>query len=124
MRLQHDPDWQLDGSITIFDNNRRRGYSRIKKIDPATYNFETVTKNFEEGFYSKTAGNHQVLPSGNILIASTHQGRAVEITPDGKVAFEFVNHYNKQKREVLVVSNAVFLQPDFFDFDEFPSCGI
>ena len=124
VRLQHDPDWQLDGSITVFDNNRRRGHSRIKKIDPATYNFGTVTKNFKEGFYSKTAGNHQVLPSGNILVASTHQGRAVEITPEGKVAFEFVNHFNKQKREVLVVSNAVFLQPDFFDFDEFPSCGI
>ena len=98
MRRQHDPDWQLDGSITVFDNNRRRGHSRIKKIDPTTNNFRTVTKNFEEGFYSKTAGNHQVLPSGNILVASTHQGRAVEITPEGKVA---LNGFNFNSNAIL-----------------------
>ena len=124
MRRQHDPDWQLDGSITVFDNNRKRGHSSIKKIDPTTYNFETMTINFKEGFYSRSSGNHQVLPSGNVLVASTHEGRAVEITPEGKVAFEFVNHYRKQTKEVLAVSNVVFLQPDFFDFEEFPSCGI
>ncbi|WP_170763200.1 arylsulfotransferase family protein [Ruegeria lacuscaerulensis] len=103
---QHDPDFQADGTITVFDNRAGgrpttenaflgdRGGSRVLKIDPMS---RTVTTVFggsgEEPFYSHFRGKHQVLANGNILLAETDAGRAFEVTPDGKVVWEVINSY-------------------------------
>ncbi|MEX1179951.1 MAG: arylsulfotransferase family protein [Cucumibacter sp.] len=122
-RRQHDPDWQPDGTITVFDNNRRDAvwerdanrYSRIVRINPTTYEAEVLYDGALDNFYTPIRGTHQVLPNGNILITSPQQGRVLEVTPDGRTVFDFLNSYDE--RGSLQVSDAKWLPADFFDFN-------
>ncbi|CAN5259268.1 arylsulfotransferase family protein [soil metagenome] len=94
---QHDPDF-IDGStISIFDNNAvddppARQHSRIVE-----YNFATRAQRvlFEgtpaHHFYSFAMGRQQGLPNGNLLITEATRGRLLEVTPAGKVVWEYYN---------------------------------
>ncbi len=122
-RRQHDPDWQPDGTITVYDNNMHRGVSRIVQIDPKDYSTRILFDGRRENFYTWMRGKHQVLENGNILITSPQQGRVFEVTPGGEVVFEFLNVYNQETHEMLLVSEAVYLPEDFFSFDKPPVCS-
>lgn len=106
MKGQHDPDFQADGAITVFDNRSggnanalngfrgKLGGSRVLKIDPTSRTVTTVFDGAgEEAFYSQYRGKHQVLDNGNILLAETDRGRAFEITPEGEVVWEVINAF-------------------------------
>lgn len=121
---QHDPDFQPDGSITIYDNRPMGepapandfkgglGGSRILKIFPHDRTFETVYQSDEKNtFYSPYRGKHQFLANGNILIAETDAGRAFEVTPDGDVVWSFVNFWDDD--EVGWITGATRYPPDF-----------
>jgi len=109
MMGQHDPDFQRDGTITLFDN--RPGLSkpetdylgtkygsRILRIDPKTRQYETVYESDHRNrFYSAFRGKHQVLENGNILITETDAGRVFEITSDGEIVWSFVNGWDKTR---------------------------
>lgn len=103
----HDPDFQPDGTITILDNRTggiaraennwkgRMGGSRIVRINPLDRTHEVVVQSNEGlDLYTAFRGKHQVLPNGNVVIAETDAGRAVEVTNDGKVVWEYVNAYD------------------------------
>jgi outer membrane protein assembly factor BamB len=81
-----------DGNILIFDNGVQRKYSRVVKVNPKTseivWRFQTDPP---DAFYSETRGGAQELPNGNVLIAETNNGRAFEVTPAGKVVWEYYN---------------------------------
>jgi len=126
-RRQHDPDWQPNGTITVFDNNigrlhdaEGRMFSRIWRIEPTSFLSTIVYNGSEDRFYSRVRGKHQLLPNGNMLIASAMQGRVLEVTPEGETVFEFLNNF--AGNENLLLSKAIWLPVDFFDFDEFPKC--
>ncbi len=122
-RRQHDPDWLPDGRIMIFDNNMNRGPSRIVAVDPATYDVEVLVDGAAHDFHTGIRGKHQRLPDGTVAITSAMQGRVFEVAPDGSVPFEFVNFRDAAtKEEIVVVSEAHWLPPDWFDFDSFPEC--
>jgi Arylsulfotransferase (ASST) len=104
---QHDPDFQPDGTISMFDNRpggeptAANGYkgalggSRILSVDPATGGSRVLYQSDDRNiFYSTYRGKHEILPNGNILIAETDGGRAFEVTAAGKVVWEFVNGWN------------------------------
>lgn len=104
---QHDPDFRPDGMITALDNrpadpiNRENGYpgrgggSRIVAINPADHSHTPVfSSSPEHPFYTPYRGKQQFLPNGNLLIAETDAGRAFEVTPEGKVVWEFVNGWD------------------------------
>ena len=108
MVSQHDPDFQPDGTITLFDNRPGasvsadldfkgggKGGSRILSIDPETGRYQTLyatdTRNI---FYTPYRGKHQVLGNGNILITETDSGRIFEVTPKGEVVWAFVNGWD------------------------------
>jgi outer membrane protein assembly factor BamB len=80
----------VEGNILVFDNGPRRGYSRVVEIDPRTG--KTVWEyaaNPRESFFSRIRGGCQRLPNGNTLITESDKARAFEVTPDGKVVWEF-----------------------------------
>ncbi|MEE8512777.1 MAG: arylsulfotransferase family protein [Acidiferrobacterales bacterium] len=121
---QHDPDWNLGGYISVFSNNQRGvgEHSNIIAIDPQTIKFENMVAGSRYEFFSRINGMHEVTNAGTILVTSTTQGRIFEVNGDGKVVFDFVNLFDADVNQTLHVSNARFLGPEFFQFEELPSC--
>ncbi|MDA3894761.1 MAG: aryl-sulfate sulfotransferase [Desulfobacteraceae bacterium] len=122
---QHDPDWQPDGSITVYDNQMRdknninfgnEKFSRIIKINVDNYKTDVLYDGKHDNFYSNIRGKHQILPNGNILITSSMQGRVLIVNPEGETVYEFLNTYDK-KGNVLVLSEAIWLPKNFFNFN-------
>jgi hypothetical protein len=80
-----------DGLILVFNNGRdslnayRR--TRVQAINPVagTVDWEYGSKYF----YSTIGGTAQLLPNNNVLITSSHGGRAFEIRPRGKIVWEW-----------------------------------
>jgi hypothetical protein len=112
-RRQHDPDWNTNGTITIFNNNMHKDYSNITEVDPVTYQYRNVVQGKDYEFYTVMRGKHQALPNGGSLITSPEQGRVFEVDSNGEITFEFINRFSKNKKN-LAVSEAVFLPLDFF----------
>ena len=124
---QHDPDFQPDGSITVFDNRvvgvarpennylGDAGGSRIIKIDPQTKTYDVIYASSEKNnFYSAYRGKHQMLDNGNILITETDAGRAFEATPEGDIVWEFINAWDDD--EIGWIMSATRHPQSFGDF--------
>lgn len=124
---QHDPDFQPDGTITIFDNRPggapteangykgHRGGSRIVAVDPATGEHRVAyASDSRNTFYTAYRGKHQVLDNGNILITETDAGRVFEVTPDGEIVWSFINGYDET--QVGWVMKATKYPESFADF--------
>lgn len=122
-RRQHDPDWQNDGSISIFDNRMDRGPMRIVSVKPGQQKNKIIYDGDKDGAYSRIRGKHQILDNGNVLVTVTQQGRVIEVTPDNRVVFEFINDFNQQRNEVLLVSEARFIPKFFFNHPMPISCS-
>lgn len=118
--MQHDPDFEADGTILVFNNARGRTRSDVYSVDPATGETKSLLYDVTVPFNSQFRGKQQRLPNGNILVTIPEQGQVFEFTPDAKVAVEFNNlsaagpEYNED------IANAKWLPEDFFD--TFPSC--
>jgi hypothetical protein len=110
---QHDPDWEPDGTISVYDNRMALGASRILKVDPAT---DAVTVAYEGSaehpFYSYRRGKHQVLPNGNVLVTEAEAGRVFEAAPDGTLVWERDFGWDAERN--LIVTSAERLPADFF----------
>jgi hypothetical protein len=114
---QHDPDFTSDGAISVYNNNTGRGRSEIVRIDPATHGISNELFAGGARFYSAFMGRHQYLPNGNVLIAVPSEGRAIEVSPHGRLVMEFNNlartgrnhgDYNEH------VENALWIAADYF----------
>ncbi len=83
---QHDPDFAPDDKILVFDNRNLDPFveadelhSRIVELDARTGQARVVISGLGEArFYSPTMGRLQKLANGNLMIASTREGRALE----------------------------------------------
>ena len=92
-----------EGLITVFNNGLKDLYgyrrSRIQAIDPTT---KTVAWEYaSEYFFSPIGGTAQSLPGENILITSSHGGRVFEITPQGRIVWEWVPPFKPMRVERL-----------------------
>lgn len=127
----HDPDFQPDGTITVFDNRPggvpnksnggigRLGGSRVLKIDPVTRAHEVmVASEGDFRLYSAYRGKHQVLENGNVLIAETDAGRALEVTPEGDIVWEYINTFDDET--VAWMMDAMRYPPEFAKAFEAP----
>jgi hypothetical protein len=92
-----------EGRILVFNNGRRdlNGYRRslVQAINPITGVVE-----WEYGskfFFSSIAGTVQKLPGRNYAINSSHGGRVFEITPAGRIVWEWVPSYMPMRVERL-----------------------
>jgi len=87
---QHCPSVLDNGNILLFDNQGHYGASRVLEFDPATRAIEwRYDGGGEDELYSERFGTAQRLPNGNTLIAESHYGRALEVTPEGEIVWEF-----------------------------------
>lgn len=110
-----------EGNVLIFDNggqagiglptasslsgynNVTRGYSRVLEIDPVTMKVVWSFNNrhtkhgvhsdgaWSQLLYSEYCSSADRLPNGNTLITETCGGRAIEVTADGEIVWEFIN---------------------------------
>jgi hypothetical protein len=110
---QHDPDFQPDGTMTVFDNRLDFDQSQIVRINPQSGQWSRLFRGSGEiAFYTRIGGQHQVLENGNLLLTATDSGRILEITPDGKLVWEFQNIFDETRNGL--VSMAVLVPEDFF----------
>jgi hypothetical protein len=102
---QHDPDFQSDGTISVFNNRSSLlSGSHIANLNPDT---GEVTLRYPrktgQRFFTKAGGKHQTLENGNHLITEARAGRVFEVLPDGELVWEWQQKpYNdKYVAEVL-----------------------
>ena len=112
---QHDPDFFVDGTISVYSNNPGTGRSEIIRIDPAT----RATRNWLfDGAVACSAdgmGVHQYLPNGNIRLVVPGEGRVLEVTAQGEVVLEFNNLVGDRPQLNGHVANAMWLPTEYFD---------
>jgi len=118
---QHDPDFEPDGWISVYDNSVFRPNSGIISINPQTRETRNALPNFTGMFKSVFRGKHQLLPNGNRLVVIPEQGQVLEITPAGAIAVEFNNPVPSDLALNDDVANAVWLPTDYFE--TLPSCA-
>ncbi len=94
-RRPHDPQMLEDGSMILFDNQGAAGgHSRVVRFDPVgskLHWFYAGEANYP--LASATLGTVSVLANGNTLITESENGRAVEVTPEKEIVWEFFNPY-------------------------------
>lgn len=92
LELQHMPTMLPNGHILLFDNGTYRGFSRVLEIEPPSgkivWKYEGAPP---KSFYSKWRGSVQRFDNGNTLICEAERGHAFEVTPEGKIVWEFWN---------------------------------
>jgi hypothetical protein len=116
---QHDSDFQSNGTITVFDNHYDGtedgalfGGSRIIRVYPETGHSEIVYGGRkDQPMYTRTQGSHQFLDNGNLLIIESKSGRVLEVDPDGRTVWEYINRYSKDK--VIRISGATRYPIDY-----------
>jgi len=88
------------GNILLFDNGPYRGYTRVIEIDPLSNKIVWEYRGDPaESFQSKWLGSAQRLPNGNTLIGDGWNGRAIEVTKQGEIVWEWLNpKFNSEGR--------------------------
>lgn len=107
-RLQHDADFLQNGNLLLFDNVghlSRGGASRLLEFDPRSLEIAwDYGTNAEQALYSEQRAGQQRLPNGNTLIIETDGGRMLEVTPDRRIAWEFVNPERSSDRIATILT--------------------
>ncbi len=119
---QHDPDWLPDGRILVYDNRMFAEHSRIVTIDPASFVVETIVDGAPHDFFSNIRGKSQMLPNGSVLLVSSQQGRVIEVTPAGEIAFDFLNHMPDGEAQGFTLSEALWLPEGEIDIATLEAC--
>lgn len=123
-RKQHQPTVVGDGNLLIFDNlGAGPDRSRVLELDP--FSQEVLWRYGGDpgtDLFSKTLGSVQRLPNGNTLVTESENGRALEVTPAGEIAWEFRSPHRAGDDDELVA--ALFemerLPPDYLPAGTIP----
>ncbi len=92
---QHDPHLLDNGHILLFDNLGNAGKAKALEVDP--FSQEVVWSYGEaedELLRSPVCGNVARLPNGNTLINEACRGRALEVTPENDIVWEFISPHH------------------------------
>ncbi|GHB06887.1 arylsulfotransferase family protein [Salinicola rhizosphaerae] len=122
---QHDPDVLPNGDIALFDNRGHfhtpEGESRILEFDPRRMRIAwQYTGTAEHPLESEIRGDQHRLDNGNTLISESDGGRLVEVTREGKIAWEYVvpTRGGPDNDLIPIIGWSQRLDPSQFD-DEF-----
>lgn len=92
LERQHHPSLLDNGNVLIFDNRPTGRGSRVVEVNPRGRAIVwSYPREPAKGFHSMVRGGCQRLPGGNTLITDSERGRVLEVTPQGKVVWEFFN---------------------------------
>jgi hypothetical protein len=120
-KKQHDPTPLPNGNILLFDNRGFQKKSRVLEFDAKR---GRVVWQFAgepgERLWSRTCGTSRLLPNGNILITESDNGRALEITRNGEVVWEYYNPFRAGENNELIATlfELERLAPDYFPWLE------
>ena len=97
--VQHEAKLLENGNILLLDNGTyKRGWSRVIELDPVS---EEIVWQYRadppESFFTAARGTVQALPNGNVLIASSGQGRIFEVTREGRTVWSYSNPHWMEK---------------------------
>lgn len=122
--LQHDPDWEPGGIISLLSNNPRtlRKGADIVAIDTATLQHRVILPGKRFDFATTINGRHQLTPFGTRFVTSSQQGWAFEVDSGGDIVFSFVNTVDSAGKKALHLSEAVRLEADYFDTAFWQKC--
>ncbi len=102
---QHEPTLVDGPRILLFDNKGAEGRSRVLEVDPLTGEIPWEYRGPPgRPLWSAEAGSVQRLSNGNTLITDSEQGRALEITRDGEIVWEFLTPHRAGDRGELVAT--------------------
>jgi hypothetical protein len=103
-RAQHSACLLPSGRILLFDNlGTMRAASRVLEVDPFTQQIVwSFGGRLGEELLSETYGFVRRLSGGNTLVVESNFGRALEVTPDDRVVWEFVNPNRAGKAQELI----------------------
>jgi hypothetical protein len=107
-RGQHSASIVSPGHILLFDNfGTMQLASRALEVDPLTQHILwSYGGRADQQLLSETLGHVERLRNGNTLITESNYGRALEVTSDDRVAWEFVNpNRTGAKKEFIAVLN-------------------
>lgn len=117
LMFQHHPTVTKDGTILVFNNGEERTGSQVLELDPNTGDIVWTYGPTEE-FFSHQRGSNLRLDNGNTLITESDTGYVFEVTPAGKVVWEFRNpHIKKKKRLRMAIWRMYRFDPAALRFD-------
>jgi arylsulfotransferase ASST len=101
---QHCARLLPNGHLMLFDNlGTMKAASRVLEVEPLS---QQIVWHFGgrkgEDLLSETSGYVQRLANGNTLVTESNFGRVVEVTPDDRVVWEFVNPNRTGAKNELV----------------------
>ncbi len=126
-RRQHDPEFNSDGTISLFNNNvyvleitlhgreslSTPRISEIMKVDPATGKTWVVYGNRKgQELLSVIRGKQQPLAGGGFLITEFEGGRVFEVDAKGRIVWEYINRYDAD--QVLEVTEGRLYPSSYF----------
>lgn len=123
-KAQHEPTLLPSGRILLFDNRGHGGDSRLLEVDPLTGEIAWEWSGDPPSSFSSTvAGTVARLPDGNTLVTESVPGRAFELDPAGRVAWELRSPHRAGRDDVLVAMlfEVQRVPPDHLDPDLLPS---
>jgi len=121
---QHHPHFTPEGTILIFDNwgaDPAVGRSRLVEVDPATDQVVwEYTGTEDRPFFSEIRGKTALLPNGNVLVASSHEGRLFEVTrsrgAEPALVWEYYNVVEDRPGELGWVADVMRFPADALTF--------
>jgi hypothetical protein len=119
---QHDPDILPNGRIVLFDNYGQfvgpGGASRVLEFDPRSMAIAwQYAGDAAHPFDSAIRSEQQRLGNGNTLIVESNGGRMLEVTPAGRIVWEFINPVRSAKGEKIpIIASAERLPSDTIAF--------
>jgi Arylsulfotransferase (ASST) len=111
---QHDPDWMVNGRLSVYNNRMARSRSEIVEIDPSTLGKTVAVNGNDIGFYARAGGKQQLIPGGNWIISNSWQGKVVEASPGGEIALEFSSVLDVEGSIAAIMGDAIFLPEEAF----------
>jgi hypothetical protein len=104
-RGQHSATILENGHLLFLGNLGNGGYSKVVEIDPLTQRIVwSFLGDHANDFVTRSCGSVQRLRNGNTLITISNRGRAIEVTPDHEIVWEFMSPHRAGDHDELVAN--------------------